>query len=83
MRFRVGQLVRPLEWVSDVMELLNVPPAKAVTIDGEMPRVTGTLAPDSVALVVALDRSDGTCIYLLGPSGGGWGEGALLRVVQG
>ncbi len=47
-------------------------------------RPTGNLNPGDVALVIAMHRSDGCVVYVIGPSSiFGWTWGALLSVVNG
>jgi hypothetical protein len=82
MRFRVGQLVTTsdrlaAEW--EIVELFNVP--GGVTVSDDV-RVIGYLQHKDVALVVAVNRSDGTSVYVAGPHGGGWTASGMLRIVS-
>jgi len=35
-----------------------------------------------VAMVIAVPKRDGSSVYVLGPNGGGWTFGAMLKVVE-
>ena len=74
--FRAGQLVTIDERTSSTptTELYSCPGGT------EDVRVIGQLRAKDVALVVA-SWHGGTSIYVIGPMGGGWTFGALLRVV--
>lgn len=71
--FKAGQLV-VLAW-EDSTQLYSVPS------DIKDVRVIGWLEKRDVALVVTADRSDGSRVYVVGPHGGGWTFGALLKIL--
>jgi hypothetical protein len=74
--FKAGQLVTIDERTNSapITELYSVPGG------ADDVRVIGRLSPKDVALVIA-SWHGGTSIYVIGPSGGGWTFGALLKVV--
>lgn len=79
--FKAGQMVSPLDWHDDPLDLFDVAPGRICAGAAEA-RVIGQLLPDDVALVVAIERSDGSSIYVIGPSGSGWAFGAFLKIVR-
>lgn len=79
--FKVGQMVSVLDWHDDNLELYDAP-AGRLSADDVGTRVIGTLKHGDVALVVATERTDGGCVYVIGPNGGGWAFGAFLNIVR-
>ena len=74
--FKIGQLVGVNERTSSasITELYSVPGG------ADDVRVIGHLKSKDVALVVATWHG-GTAVYVIGPNGGGWAFGALLKAV--
>jgi len=79
--FKAGQLVKPVEWLDENVDLYSVPGGARPIAGKILPRVISKLESRDVALVIALERSDGGSVYVLGPHGGGWAFGAFLEVV--
>jgi hypothetical protein len=79
--FRAGQLVTPEDWVDPALELYNEPDVLAASWS-TLAYVLGTLEPGDVAMVIAVPKRDGSSVYVLGPNGGGWTFGAMLKVVE-
>ncbi len=79
--FKAGQLVRPVAWNDETVDLFNVPGGARPTANGEKARVIGRLEQKAVALVIAVERADGGSVYVIGPTGGGWAFGAFLTIV--
>jgi len=73
--FKAGQLVRIVDFEEGPVYLWNEPGNLNANA-----RSTGMIRAKDVALVIALNRADGSNIYVVGPSGGGWTFGALLRM---
>lgn len=76
--FKPGQLVAPVSWCTITIQLCS----EANPWPRIASRITGGLEPGGVALVIAIGRSDMTSVYIWGSGGGGWAEGAFLRVVR-
>lgn len=72
-----GHLVRFNEDYGEGTLLYNVPGGVGTNV-----LAIGRLRAHDVAVVIAVGRSDGSQVYVLGPRGGGWTEGALLRILQ-
>ncbi len=78
-RFKPGQLVTPMDWCDEPLELYAEPRAAyggPVNI-----RVIGKLYPHDVALVVYVDSR--LTLYLVGSHGNGWTPSGFIQVVQG
>jgi hypothetical protein len=45
-------------------------------------KVVGRLRKRDVGLVIAVERTDGGSVYVVGPNGVGWAFGALLVVIK-
>lgn len=73
MKLRTGNLVTPN--VDDV-NLYPLPPALAMESSS-----INVLKRKELAIVIALDRTDGRAAYVIGPRGGGWAFGAFLTRV--
>lgn len=82
-QFRPGQLVMPLDWAGTTddneIELTNLPGGAYV---GKDLVSAGRLKIGGVALVVAVKGLDGCDVCVIGSTGGGWTQGALLEVVK-
>ena len=79
--FRAGQLVKPVGWVEEDLDLFSVPGGARPLAGRQLPRIISHLGKRDIALVIAIERSDGGSVYVLGPKGGGWAFGAFLEVV--
>ena len=79
--FRAGQLVTPVKWLDEDVDLFSVPGGARPIAGTMLPRTIGKLGLGKVALVIAIERADGGSVYVLGPGGGGWAFGAFLEVV--
>ena len=81
--FKPGQLVTPNEWSAtsddEEIELCNMPGGGYFSTSL---RNVGRLKVGNVALVIAVKGLDGRDVYVLGPSGSGWTQGALLKIVK-
>jgi hypothetical protein len=80
--FRAGQLVTPVKWTEEGCDLFNAPGGARPLTGNVLPRIIGRLEKHDVGLVVAIERSDGGSVYVIGPRGGGWAFGAFLVVVK-
>jgi len=79
--FKAGQLVKPVSWLDEPIDLFSVPGGARPMAGDVLPRRISRLETREVALVIAIERSDGGSVYVLGPHGGGWAFGAFLEVV--
>jgi hypothetical protein len=79
--FKAGQLVKPVEWLDEDVDLYSIPGGARPIAGKILPRVISRLGKRDVALVIALERADGGSVYLLGPNGGGWAFGAFIEVI--
>lgn len=82
--FKPGQLVRTNSLMiseNGRLDLFNVPGGIVRTVNDQV-RCTAWLEPGDVALLVARERTVAGDVYVLGPHGGGWAPGALLRIIS-
>lgn len=79
--FRAGQLVKLVDWLDEPQGLYSLPGGARPYPGTVLPRQISRLEKGNVALVIAIERSDGGSVYVLGPHGGGWAFGAFLEVV--
>ena len=79
--FKAGQMVSPVDWTDEPIDLFNLPGGTS-SVGSETVKVVGKLQPRDVALVVSIERADGSNVYVIGPHGGGWAFGAFLKVVR-
>lgn len=75
--FKPGQLVRFNEDYGDGASLYNVPGGF-----DKNALATSMILRRDVAVVIAVGRSDGSQVYVLGPHGGGWTFGAFLKILK-
>ena len=80
--FRAGQLVSPVEFEEEGIDLYSLPGGAKAFRGTEDLRVIGRLEKKDLALVVATERTDGGSVYVVGPHGGGWAFGAFLTIVR-
>lgn len=75
--FKPGDLVVTREIVSWRIDL----DSSLVGSDSQEAVMTVShLDPGDVALVICTERADARNVYVLGPNGGGWTQGAYLRI---
>lgn len=79
--FKAGQLVKLVDWLDEPIDLFNAPGGARPIVGQVLPRIISKLGKRDIALVIAIERSDGGSVYVLGPHGGGWAFGAFLEVV--
>ena len=79
--FKVGQMVAPLDWHIEPLDLFDVPAGRIKVMDKPC-RVIGRLEHNDIALVISTERTDGGCVYVIGPNGSGWAFGAFLRIIK-
>jgi hypothetical protein len=75
--FRPGQLVCHAGLEDDNIDLYSSPWSG----DLGKARIIGHMKLHDVALVIAIAKTDGSMVYVLGSNGGGWAFGAFLRIV--
>lgn len=80
--FKAGQLVSPVQWTEEGCDLFSVPGGARPIAGTVLPRIIGRLEKRDIGLVIAIERSDGGSVYVIGPHGGGWAFGAFLVVVH-
>lgn len=76
MKIRAGDLVKAASIVGYTVDLSSSPNVLLGT-----GVITGRLGARDCGLALALDRSDGRCVYVIGSNGCGWTFGAFLDKV--